>query len=541
MCSPEHKTIERIASVGEHEIFKKEFIDRYEKFLRSTGIKDNIVTRRSVINSMIDEVLLFYYDDNSDLFSSKVYKNDLKWSEKQTILAFLKDREVYAKITVSDEDLRSAFLKSNQKISARHLYSSTLEEANNLFQLLQTGVSFNSLAKQVFTDPTLRNNGGYLGFFSWGDMDKAFEDAVYSMKIGEVSQPIKTDQGYSIIKLEDRIQKPLITEYEFQKIKSQLTRAVQINKKYPQELEYIKNTVNFDEIVFNQNVLNNVYNKISNSNRLISTDISPSLAQKECVTYKEKVLTQNEIEKRLALVPTYHLKNITSIERLKTVIKGFILQDELLKIADQKGYNKTPEVIKTIKRAEINTFMKYKKIEITKYSSLSDSIIFNFYNENKNYFTTEEERNIQEIIVDNKELAEDLFVKLKNGANFGKLAKEYSIRSTSGKNNGEMGFTSLSQFGFLKDTFDKAKIGKIIAPIKFEGYWGIFKVLAKKESELRSFKDARYEAEIYAKYYAQKELYEDYVNNLKTKIAIKIDYDLLSSYKTRVNYEKTEI
>jgi parvulin-like peptidyl-prolyl isomerase len=77
------------------------------------------------------------------------------------------------------------------------------------------GVSFKELAKQVFTDTTLRNNGGSLGYITWGYTDPSFESVAYSLKVGEVSRPVNTAQGYSIIKVDDRIEDPFTTETEF--------------------------------------------------------------------------------------------------------------------------------------------------------------------------------------------------------------------------------------------------------------------------------------------------------------------------------------
>ena len=188
-----------IVTVGQHKIYKDQFADRYIDYLLATGIKDNIVVREAILDNMINEILLYYYDDNEALFSDVEYKKELAWVEKQSVLAYLKDQEVYAKINVSEKEVRQAFARVNEKIAASHLYAPTLEEAENLYKLLEIGVDWDNIAAQVFTDSTLRNNGGYLGYFTWGDMDPAFEDAAYSLKIGEISKPIKTSNKGNII------------------------------------------------------------------------------------------------------------------------------------------------------------------------------------------------------------------------------------------------------------------------------------------------------------------------------------------------------
>ncbi|MBI4811027.1 MAG: peptidylprolyl isomerase, partial [Ignavibacteriales bacterium] len=190
-----------VAIVEDHKISINTFSDRYLNYLNATGIKDQLSTRKAILNNMINETLLLKYDDNTSILNNRNYLSEIVWAKKQAALAYLKNQEIYAKITITDAELRQAFERANEKLAARHLYTETEEEAYNLYQLLQVGIDFNFLAKQVFTDSVLRNNGGYLGYFSWGDMDPAFEDAAYTLNIGEVSPPVKTAYGYSIIKL----------------------------------------------------------------------------------------------------------------------------------------------------------------------------------------------------------------------------------------------------------------------------------------------------------------------------------------------------
>jgi parvulin-like peptidyl-prolyl isomerase len=221
-------TSQIVATVGNQNTTFKNYLDRYEDYLIWTGVQDNMQARYAILNNMINEILLRNYDDNSKVYNNPEYVKEIEWAKKEAILAFLKDREVYAKITATDDELRQAFKRSKTKVAVRHLYAATEKEADNLYNLLKIGVSFDELAKQTFTDTLLKNNGGYLGFINWGETDPDFENVAYSLKIGEISQPVKTAQGYSIIKVEDKIQDPFLTEDGFVNMKHKLERAVRI-------------------------------------------------------------------------------------------------------------------------------------------------------------------------------------------------------------------------------------------------------------------------------------------------------------------------
>ena len=213
---------------------------------------------------MIDEILLRQYDDNSKVYGNPEYKKEIASARKEAVLAFLKDQEVYAKITVTDEELRAAYQRSKVKLSVRHLYAPTENEAENLYRLVKMGVSFKELAKQVFTDTTLRNNGGSLGYITWGYTNPNFESVAYSLKVGEVSRPVKTAQGYSIIKVDDRIEDPFTTETEFLNRKHKLERTLKIDKKRPYEKAYLERVFDTSKVTFNKKALEEVFTDLKN-------------------------------------------------------------------------------------------------------------------------------------------------------------------------------------------------------------------------------------------------------------------------------------
>ena len=88
-------------------------------------------------------------------------------------------------------------------VKASHLLVKTEEEALKLKEEIEAGKEFAQAAMEVSLCPS-GQNGGDLGYFTKGQMVKEFEDAAFSMEIGEVSAPIRTQFGYHLIYLTDK-------------------------------------------------------------------------------------------------------------------------------------------------------------------------------------------------------------------------------------------------------------------------------------------------------------------------------------------------
>ncbi len=86
------------------------------------------------------------------------------------------------------------------KIKCSHILVKKHSEALEILEKIKKGDSFPSLAKQYSIDKGSGKRGGDLGFFTKGMMVKPFEEAAFNLQVAEISQPIKTEFGYHIIK-----------------------------------------------------------------------------------------------------------------------------------------------------------------------------------------------------------------------------------------------------------------------------------------------------------------------------------------------------
>lgn len=90
--------------------------------------------------------------------------------------------------------------------NAAHILVETEDEAKSIRKELEDGADFTEMAKSKSTGPS-GPNGGELGWFSKGMMVPEFEDAVMAMKPGEISQPVKTQFGWHLVKLNEEREK----------------------------------------------------------------------------------------------------------------------------------------------------------------------------------------------------------------------------------------------------------------------------------------------------------------------------------------------
>ena len=88
----------------------------------------------------------------------------------------------------------------SNKIKCSHILVEKHSEAISLLERIQKGEKFGKLAKEFSLDSGSAKRDGRLGYFGRGKMVKEFEKSAFSLQPGQISEPVKTQYGYHIIK-----------------------------------------------------------------------------------------------------------------------------------------------------------------------------------------------------------------------------------------------------------------------------------------------------------------------------------------------------
>ena len=88
----------------------------------------------------------------------------------------------------------------SNKIKCSHILVEKHSEAISLLERIQKGEKFGKLAKEFSIDSGSAKRDGNLGYFGRGKMVKEFEKSAFNLQTGQISEPVKTQYGYHIIK-----------------------------------------------------------------------------------------------------------------------------------------------------------------------------------------------------------------------------------------------------------------------------------------------------------------------------------------------------
>ena len=193
--------------------------------------------RARALDSLIDIHVLAIFAEKEGIAENAEVKRRLRLLKARALHNGYFQEKIQPK--VSDEQMKARFDEEltkavpQQEVSARHILVKTEEEAKAIIKELDGGADFIELAKAKSTGPS-GPKGGDLGFFGKGRMVPAFETAAFALEKGAYTkEPVKSQFGFHIIKVDDKRDTPLPT---FEESKERL-RQVMLTEAYAEAVQ----------------------------------------------------------------------------------------------------------------------------------------------------------------------------------------------------------------------------------------------------------------------------------------------------------------
>lgn len=163
--------------------------------------------RRLLVEYLIEAHLMAEAAEKSGLAKGEDFEARVKYYRLRAVRDAYFEKQVRDAVPDSEAkalyDERVKNLPNQQEVRARHILVETEDEAKNIRKELESGGDFAELAQKYSKDRG-GQDGGDLGYFTRGQMVKPFEDAAFSLATGVLSEPVKSDFGWHIIKVEDK-------------------------------------------------------------------------------------------------------------------------------------------------------------------------------------------------------------------------------------------------------------------------------------------------------------------------------------------------
>ena len=184
--------------------------------------------RRDYLVGYLTDVILTAKAAEAKKFADqKDFKSRIAFIRRKLLMEQLLMAE--GKAAVNDQAMHKVYeeavkqMGTEQEVRARHILVPTEEEAKAILIEIRMGTDFAELARQKSKDPGAAAQGGDLGYFGKEQMVPEFAEVAFKMDKGQVSEPLQTQFGWHIIKVEDKRGKPVP---EFDKVKEQVETYV---------------------------------------------------------------------------------------------------------------------------------------------------------------------------------------------------------------------------------------------------------------------------------------------------------------------------
>lgn len=236
----ENKVLATISGIEITESDLNSMIMKYPEDKRAMFSSE--MAKKQLLEQMISFDLINKLGNEMKINETEEYKANLAQLEKDLITQVTINK-ILSEVTVTDDDAKKYYedhkneFEQPATVSAKHILVDSEELCSEIKNKIENGeMSFEEAAKQYSTCPS-KEQGGNLGVFGRGMMVPEFEEAAFTLDLEKVSEPVQTQFGYHLIKVEAKNE---ATTSEFETVKNQIIQRLMQENQEKKYLDLIK-------------------------------------------------------------------------------------------------------------------------------------------------------------------------------------------------------------------------------------------------------------------------------------------------------------
>ncbi len=202
--------------------------------------------QKRLLEEIVSGELLYLEAVDNNLDKTEGFKNLMEEARRNLLQRYAVENLI-ADVTITEDEIKTFYSQNEDQfatgaeVTASHILVETEGEIKQAMEEISKGLSFEDAAKKYSTCPS-NANGGQLGTFSRGKMVPEFEDVAFSLSEGETSEPVKTQFGYHLVKVDAKKESGVASFEEVKtSIESQLLNQKQFDL-YNQKVTELKET-----------------------------------------------------------------------------------------------------------------------------------------------------------------------------------------------------------------------------------------------------------------------------------------------------------
>ena len=510
-----------VAQIGDEEITVdqlQEFMDGLPEYAKAehTGVEE----ARNHLNTMINIELMIMEAQAADLDESPEFRARLAQVRQEKLASTFQDRALEVEEEVEESEVReyAERMGLTRAIRLADIMVPSRENALAVLRELKNGVPFGQVAKQWSINKKTLAQGGDLGRYTTREqMITPLQDKLFSLALGQVSEPIKIGGHYSIFTviadstIELSPDRKLAIQMGLKEEKNQrarLTLVAELKEKYHLELD--------------REGLALIVEKVRGGTSFATE------AERNIVLYRYdggEITAQDLAEADRALKGNALAQISDSSQVVAFAARHVVPNAMLVEAALRAGIDEEAATVEWLDDQAKQFLTRALRARVLRAKvTIAENELRQFYEAHAERYLHPEQIEVQEILVETETEALSLMEQIQKGAPLGDLAKKYSIRSLEDRDEeGRFHFHLFEKdfFGGFVEVAEKAEIGALTGPAKVNEGYSIFKVLSRGRKR-ETFAEAEWRVRSQLKREKEKKTFNQFIEELRNKYAAKM-------------------